>query len=211
MPEPLFSLITPCGVAANLGNLPRIQDSIRFEWVWVWVIVLGGIGPAETAPNEKIKVVTTSRDTSAGHRLRNLGLQHVPKRNSSNYVYFIDDDNIVHPSLWEYLPLYIRSHPHQVYTFAACRHGEHFPGRCEVNRIDTGQFVVERNISSSWHLDYNADGRYIAAKCAKHTHYTIDRQLAYYNFLKRRPKESQAKACLKKLSTLSQPAQDQAV
>ena len=134
---------------------------------------------------QKIKVVTDSIDNTSGNQLRNIALTHVPERITENFVYFIDDDNVVHPSFWLHMPTYIRSHSAKVYTFAACRHGKYFPGICEVNRIDTAQFVVECNVSSFWTRTYNADGIYVASKCNAYGSYEIHQVMAYYNFLRR--------------------------
>lgn len=182
----MFSIVTP--VQTNPQNILCLQSSIDFAHVFVWVIVVGASSalPNEFQPNLLTRVVSAARDSSSGNMLRNVGLQHVPLTPGKlNYVYMLDDDNVIHPRFWSVMPSEIRNKRRRVYTFGTCRFGRYFSGApCTVNHIDTGQFIVSREVASNWTMEYAADGLYISSKCRAHGRKHIPMILAYYNALK---------------------------
>ena len=189
------SIITPCGTPACISNLLAVRNSIRFDFVWTWIVVFGGFEPGESftrhiLPHDKIEYVLAPHDNSSGNALRNAGLAHLQSRqradtDQANYVYYLDDDNVVHPRFWDVVPTQIAvSGQAPVITFEQCRSGTILKGRCKVSYIDTAQFLVAKNISSRWGMSYDADGQYVVSKCKAHRTHHIPRPLACYNALR---------------------------
>ena len=103
------------------------------------------------------------------------------------FVYFLDDDNLVHPDLWRILPLIDKRH---IYSFDTIRgDGNVMKGdNPSVNNIDSSQVLIHSSLIHSlrWepHL-YNADGVFIENVVYLNPHkwvYFAD-TLAYYNKL----------------------------
>lgn len=188
------SIITPCGSPTCISNLLAIKNSIRFDFVWTWIIVFGGLEPGKLCyerilSHGKIDYIMVPHDNSPGHALRNSGLSYLQSRQyndnkSNNYIYYLDDDNIIHPQFWNVVPAQIAaSGQAPIITFQQCRGGTVLEGRCAVNHIDTAQFLVAKNISSKWGMLYNADGYYVTSKCEVYRVHHIARPLACYNAL----------------------------
>jgi hypothetical protein len=107
--------------------------------------------------------------------------------NIDTYVYFLDDDNLIHPSLYHLLDI---ADDKRIYTFDASVNPTAIrPGNnLSISKIDTAQFLADFSIISNirWvpHL-YIADGIFIEA-----CHYVntdkwvyVNNVMSYYNIL----------------------------
>lgn len=91
------TIITPC---CRPQNLPKIFDSIDFNFVNNWIIVYDTSRDRTYTRSftEHPKIIEAECDIGlSGNPQRNLGLKFVSK----GYVYFLDDDNIMHPNFWK--------------------------------------------------------------------------------------------------------------
>ncbi|KAL3897477.1 MAG: hypothetical protein SGPRY_013045, partial [Prymnesium sp.] len=97
---------------------------------------------------------------------RNHALTLIPR----GLVYFLDDDNIVHPSLWTLLPLLEEG---RIYTFdrytpeGRPHPGRHGGGVCAEKRIDSSQFIVDRRLIANHtfgHDHVGEDGRWVGCR-----------------------------------------------
>jgi hypothetical protein len=96
-----LTIITPC---CRPVNLPKLYESINFDSVDKWIIVYD---TSKDRSYNRIftdhpKIIETECDDvgSAGHPQRNFGLNFVSK----GFIYFLDDDNIMHPNFWTVYP-----------------------------------------------------------------------------------------------------------
>jgi predicted O-methyltransferase YrrM len=175
-----ITIITP---SYRLGNLPALKNSINFDYVDEWIIVYDGtkIEPnTKLFENEpKIKEYTYKGDGISGNPQRNYGLSKIS--NEDTLLYYLDDDNIVHPDLYKMLNIIDKN---KMYTFNQTN------GLCGNNiildAIDTAMFICGYKLCKNlgWVADrYNADGIYIT-QCYeqnKKNHVFIDNDLCYYN------------------------------
>jgi hypothetical protein len=96
----MLTIITP-SYRQNL--LPQIKESIRFEQIKEWIIVYD---PTKTYAKKTLFNHPQIRElhipykqpwSRLGNSQRDFALELV----ESGWIYFLDDDNIVHPSFWE--------------------------------------------------------------------------------------------------------------
>lgn len=106
---PLITFITPC---SRPHNLPAVYASLRVRWDRVnrWIIVFDAahIPDARLPPElDDPKIESACFQSAAsvfGNGQRNHALASIVRRRrefESSYLYFLDDDNVVHPELWD--------------------------------------------------------------------------------------------------------------
>lgn len=191
------SIVTPC---CRQAKLETIYQSINFDLIKKWYIVY------DTSKNRsyenvfdhpKIQELECSADGMQGNAQRNFGMELV----EDGFIYFLDDDNIVHPDFWETVPTL---DPNYFYTWDQLRNkngddsdwalfsnetGRILKGDVvKVQRIDTAQFLVPKSLvySLKWKLDdYKADGIFIQSvyDLSPWAHKYIPKVLCHYNYL----------------------------
>jgi hypothetical protein len=182
-----LTIITPC---TRPGNLLRIKDSIPFNYVEEWIIVYDeSVTPnAHLFHDERIKEYGCQGHSISGNIQRNYALDRV----GDTYVYFLDDDTIMHPDMGVFLKTI---EPNHIYTFDQERNSKDFPfteslkgDTIEMFRIDTAMFLIDSALIKNirWTVDeYTADAIFITECYSTHPESWIyvDRTLSYYNYL----------------------------
>lgn len=176
-------IITPC---SRPENLHKIAESINippenYQW---FVVFDMPEKPDKSLIPEKCNFTTCYQYANSvyGHAQRNFILRHI----LGGHVYFIDDDTILHPDLWEN----IKNLDADFISFAQNdKHGNlRLRGdKIEVGHIDSHNFIVSGAISRQFRFQYlyEADGIF-ATQChaaAKTKHY-IPKVLSVYNALR---------------------------
>jgi len=188
--EPIFksqqkiTIITP---SYRVDNLSKIKESIRFEYVDEWIIVYDGNKITENPEffknenNPKIKEYIHTSEGVTGNPQRNYGITQVS--NPETYLYFLDDDNLIHPDLYKLLNILDKN---KTYTF---NQENRLKGdRIEINCIDTAMFLVSYPLCKGivWKKNKKtADGLYILDCFYRNlsAHIFVDNDLCYYNKL----------------------------
>lgn len=186
------TLITP---SVRPHNLLIIFNSINFDYIDEWIIVYDGKvlenNPLLFKDHTKIREYIYSDENSmSGNAQRNYGIDNIS--NKSTYLYFLDDDNIIHPDLYK---LFDKLEPDKIYTFNQRRPNNIYPfvdilngNNIEINNIDTAMFLIDYNLCKDirWiNNKYNADGSYMK-ECFKNNEARwvyVDELLSFYNFL----------------------------
>ena len=185
-----ITIITP---SIRPENLLKIKESINMDYVDEWIIVYDG-KKINKNPNqfssEKIKEYVHSGDGCSGNPQRNFALDQV--QNPDTYVYFLDDDNLVHPNLYEIINTL---EDNKIYTFNQDRPETVFPfttnlkgNKIELCKIDSAMFLVDFKLCKDvrWNpYKYFSDGIYISEIYSQHKDkwVYIDQTLSYYNKL----------------------------
>ena len=182
-----LTIITPC---TRPGNLMRLKESIPFEHVDKWIIVYDeSVTPnAHLFHEERIQEYGCQGHSIAGNIQRNYALNLI----GDTYVYFLDDDTIMHPDMGEFLKTV---EPNHMYTFDQLRNAKEFPftetlkgDSIEMFRIDTAMCLIDSSLIQGirWAVDeYTADAIFITECYSNHPESWIyvDRVLSYYNYL----------------------------
>jgi hypothetical protein len=180
-----ITIITPC---TRPCNLQRIFESINFDYIEEWIIVydFNVLNPSKLENrfnHSKISEYYVGNQQSvSGNYQRNYGLSKIS--NPESYIYFLDDDNLVHPGLYS-IPLT----PGNFYTFDQLRDSKTFEGNTpRPQKIDSAMVLIYYPMVKgiTWNLgEYHADGIYIRdcyLKCINRWIY-INKILCYYNKL----------------------------
>lgn len=184
--EPIFkndqhlTIITP---SYRTQNLQKIKDSMNFDYIDQWIIVYDGTKIEQGFKyfdDPKIKEYTFTGPGISGNPQRNFALDQIE---SAEYLYFLDDDNIVHPELFNFMDT-IESC--KIYTFDQTN--RILGNNVKLNGIDTAMLLIDYSLCKDirWVNDkYEADGIYII-ECYnrnKESHIYIHNNLCYYNKL----------------------------
>ena len=185
-----ITIITP---SIRPDNLLKIKESIQFDYVDQWIIVYDGKKIKENPKlfsSDKIVEYVHTGDGISGNPQRNFALDQIT--NLDTYIYFLDDDNIIHPDLYSILNTL---DDEKIYTFNQERPPDVFPftdnlkgNKIELRKIDSAMFLVHFNLCKEirWHpYKYFSDGIYIVECYSenKDRWVYIDKTLAFYNKL----------------------------
>lgn len=160
-PRAPLVVVTPC---SRPENLQLVRDSLDFTRIEAWHVIYD----TRHAPfvrrfegHPKIVESGCAAEGIAGHQIRNQFLDGIGSSTSTKLVYFLDDDNTVHPSFWS-LDFGVSG----LWTFDM----EYADGSVRrgltpiTNQIDTAQFVFSSDIARGVRYDataYNADGMFV--------------------------------------------------
>ena len=185
--EPIFrnnnkiTIITP---SYRLNNLLEIKKSINFDYVDEWIIVYDGskiINNPKLFEDDKIKeyVYKCNYKGISGNPQRNFALDNIT--NPDTLLYFLDDDNIIHPNLYRLLNIIDNT---KMYSFN--QYNRIKGNNICVNKIDTAMVLIPYKSCENikWILNlYNADGYYIQECYNKNKKKLIyvNNDLCYYN------------------------------
>jgi hypothetical protein len=186
-----ITIITPC---IRPENLIKIKESINFDYVDSWFIIYDGTKiksmPNVLEKNDKIKEYIYVGEGISGNPQRNYALGLI--ENTDTYLYYLDDDNIIHNDLYLLLD---NIESGKMYTFDQARPKNVYPYKevllgdsIEIYNIDTAMFLIDFNLCQdiNWQIEkYNADGYYIkdCYEKNKENWMYVNKTMAYYNKL----------------------------
>jgi len=178
-----LNIITPC---SRPENLLKISESINIpKKNYRWIVVCD----SDSLPNDELIPINCEiyyyKDTNSesGNSQRNYAINMVKE----GYIYFNDDDTLIHPELWEN----IKELTDDFISFIQLdKNGDlRLQGNfISVEHIDSHNFIVNQKIVGDTRFiinKYDADG-YFAEECyEKSINKTyIDRPLSIYNLLR---------------------------
>ena len=186
-------IITP---ASRFKNLKILKKSINFNFIFKWIIIYdGNLIKNYFKQFEKINQIEEfiyfpSINEIQGNGQRNYALDHIKKNYSTEcpFIYFLDDDNIIHPNFYKLISKFQENH---MYTFDQQRTRYILSGiKPKLYYIDQAMFISDFNIVRDIRFNsstYNADGSYIEECYKKNTknHLYINEVGSYYNYLRR--------------------------
>lgn len=182
-----MTIITP---SYRIDKLPRVRDSIDFNYVDEWFIIYDGSKIKEN-PNlfkddihkDKIKEFVCNDPGVFGNSQRNFALNKI-KNDSETFLYFLDDDNIIHEGLYKLLNI---ANKNFFYTF---NQSYRLKGNTlKIGQIDTAMLLISFSVCKyiRWYPhEYGSDGFYFydCYNANLHRHIFVDNDLCYYNALK---------------------------
>ena len=135
---------------------------------------------------DKIKEsIYTEENCSWGNGQRNYAMSMIENKNT--FIYFLDDDNIIHPHFYSFLQD-LNEEP-LIYTFMQDNYGTLSTGdRLYIGGIDTAMFLIHYDLCKNikWDISKNeADGIFFL-DCYHNNekkHKYIEKTLCYYNYL----------------------------
>jgi len=189
-----ITIITPC---SRPENLERMVQSIDFNYIDQWIIVYdqkkveNNVNKFRSHPYSAkiVEYIYTEENCSWGNGQRNYAMSKVENKNT--FLYFLDDDNIIHPNLYTLLQD-INDEP-LLYTFMQDNYGTISTGdRLYISGIDTAMFLIHYDLCKTITWDVSkreADGLFFL-ECYHNNmnkHKYIEKVLCYYNYLHHYP------------------------
>jgi SAM-dependent methyltransferase len=180
-----ITIITP---SIRVNNLPKIKDSINFDYVDEWIIVYDENKITKNPQlfkddkyKNKIKEYVYKGDGISGNPQRNYALTQIS--NPDTYLYYLDDDNAIHSDFYRLLNIL---DDEKIYTFNQT--GRINGNDIQVCRIDSAMALIDYKLCKNikWKpIKYEADGIYISECWEKNKdkHIYIDNNLCYYNYI----------------------------
>lgn len=180
----MLTIITPC---YRQHHLPLMFNSIDFNKITEWIIVYDTTKDRLYQPiyhHPKIREVECNHAGISGNAQRNYGLSLV----KDGFIYFLDDDNIIHPGFWSIVDSFELPY---FYTFNQDRNNKGWilcGNKIQVQWIDTAMYIVHKKHIERvlWKLmEYKADGYFICDVLSinPYFHKYIPKTAAYYNYL----------------------------
>lgn len=199
-------LITPC---TRIKNLSKLKNSINFNKIKKWIIVYNTefVKKKNYFKDNKniIELFHTNIGSIGGNSQRNFVLNFLNKKKNKNFfIYFLDDDNILHKNFYRVVENIYKDQMPLIYTFDQLRKDKmHINNKfryveilkgniIKINHIDTAMFLPNFSLINNirWaKKKYNADGEYIV-KCIKknkNKHRYLPIVGSHYNFLAKNP------------------------
>jgi len=186
--EPIFknknkiTVITPC---SRIENIEKVRNSINLNFIDQWIIVYDNkkiIENPKIFNNEpKITELIHQSEGISGNPQRNFALDYI--KDKSTFIYFLDDDNIIHPDFYRLIPILKTN---KIYTFNQTN--RLIGNKIKLFKIDTAMFLIDYNLCRSlrWKIDkYDADGFYIT-ECYHNNNSSwifVNNNLCYYNYI----------------------------
>lgn len=209
LPDSLLYIITPCSRPEYLVD---IRETLAAGYDWTWIIVYSSNPSQHAFPGADnvyevwpgVEGNYDDEPSTAGNVLRNVGISLVEM--PSSYLYFLDDDNIMHPNFWEIVYPMLKERRSDFVTFDQQRTPQQIlvGPRAELGKIDTAMFVTQRSLvnESRWRVArYDADGCFAEEMQAKASHHAyISHTCAYYNYF-RQNFEGRLRRQLRKVSS----------
>jgi len=165
----MIKIITPC---SRENNLILLFNSINFSCDWYIVFdkthdeAISIIDRDEFSFLDKPWIhVKYTKGGVSGNKQRNLALEEI----SNGWLYFLDDDNLVHPDFFKVADEIISNNNKLKCIFFSQVKNEKGeirgvePNHVRVNFIDQAQFLIERSLIGELRYEqkYEADGIFI--------------------------------------------------
>jgi glycosyltransferase involved in cell wall biosynthesis len=170
-------------------NLEFIAETIPQECEWVVVF-------DKTVKNEHTvenATVIHSQDTGFwGNPNRNIGLEYIKNNfhpSDNDWVYILDDDNVIHPEWWSNIQLHLNSTESIItwgQVWASGQPRTEPTDTPKIATIDTSQYMVRWSVAKNLRFEhiYEADGIYAEEASKLGSVKKLDQYLGYYNFLR---------------------------
>ena len=181
-------------------NAQLIANTVPQECEWVVVF-------DKTVKNEhEIENATTIKSSETGfwgNPNRNIGLEYIKNNlnpTDNDWIYILDDDNIIHPNWWGRVSNYLDEENVAVMTW-----GQVWPtgeprteptNEPKIAKIDTSQYMVRWSVAKNLRFEhiYEADGIYAEEAAKQGKVLMLNEYLGYYNFLRSHKSGSEIRA-----------------
>jgi len=184
--NPKVFIVTP---SRRPFNLNFIKEAVPSECEWVVVF-------DNTVKNDHIvenaNVIRSPHTGFWGNPNRNVGLDFIKENlnpKDSDWIYILDDDNILHPNWWERVKNHLNNDA-SIITWGQLWVNDE--PRTEPTKepkiatIDTSQYIVRWSVAKDLRFEniYEADGIYAEEASKQGKVLMLDEYLGYYNFLR---------------------------
>ena len=177
-----INIITACSRPNNLHTISK-SINIPFEnYRWIVVFDFDTLPDPKLIPENCETYLHKNKESTSGNSQKNFAIELI----SDGYVYFNDDDTVLHKDLWEN----VKELDNDFISFQQLdkRNRVRLTGQVKYQKIDSHNFLLTRELigDSRWILGkYEADGVF-AVECHSKSKnpIIIDKPLSVYNSLR---------------------------
>ena len=178
-----LNIITPCSRPQNLIEISKSINLPEENYRWIVVFDLEELPNKELIPDNCETYCHKNSESISGNAQRNYALDMI----ENGYVYFNDDDTVIHPELWDNIN-YLTEDFISFRQLDKSGFTKMGGNDIRVGGIDTHQFITHKEIigDTRWiHNLHEADGHF-AVECYKksNTKIWLDKYLSIYNLLR---------------------------
>lgn len=178
-----LNIITPCSRPENLYKIAESINIPRENYRWIVVFDLDVLPDSSLIPDKCETYLHKNAKSGWGNSQRNFALDIIKE----GYVYFNDDDTVIHSDLWNN----IKDLTEHFISFSQAEKWGSLRLKGDIvklNYIDSHNFIVKKEVvgESRFIIDrYNADGIF-AEECynKSNSKIFIDKILSVYNLLR---------------------------
>ena len=185
-----INIITPCSRPENLHIIAQSINLPQDQYQWTVIHDADKLPYTSLLPTNAIHTVKKVEVSISGNGQRNRALDII-KTDNDSWIYFNDDDTIIHPDLFQTIAQYQDKdfiHFQQENKDHSVRLKSNV---IEVGQIDSHNFIFKAKLlgDTKWQLDkYDADGYFAKEIYAKSTApLYIEKVLSTYNCLRQTP------------------------
>ena len=156
--KPKIYLITP---SVRKKNLYKIKKKINFNKIFKWIIVydtkiIKDKTKVFSNNNNIIELFHQKKLSVSGNSQRNFALEYLnQKKNKYFYIYFLDDDNIIHENFYKILDKIKFDDKKNIYSFDQYRNGKiHLNNKFKYLKILKGNKIVKGYIDIAMFLPH---------------------------------------------------------
>jgi hypothetical protein len=177
----MINIITPCSRPENLHKIAASINIPKDQYRWIVIFDMDECS-TDLIPTNCLFLYHKDKDSISGNSQRNLAIDLI----DDGYVYFLDDDNILHPDLYDHIK---DLNDDMIYFHQEMNKKDRLgKPKFEIGHIDTACVVIKSELigDTKWKLDvYEADYFFIKDiyNKSKSINY-IPKILCYYNKLK---------------------------
>jgi glycosyltransferase involved in cell wall biosynthesis len=186
-----LNLITPCSRPKNLDEVYKsILPGLKFFNINWYIIFDGNEIKWDKDLSWIHKFTYYDPKSVSGYSQRNFALDKI----SSGYVYFLDDDTVIHPDFFQKMYNLVTALSKKKFGFIFGQQGVNWVRRNTAKnikqcQIDMGQFVLDRELIGDrrFNLIYTDDGRFIEDLYNEFPNkfYIVPDAMSYYNWLRK--------------------------
>lgn len=197
-----LTIISPCSRISNIEHLRyNIIHNDKSQYIFRWLLILdkSKIDQNDSKLQAELKWLDNipgfeyyfynNEGSISGNSQRNFGLSLV----NAGWVYFLDDDNVIHQNYFTQMAKLIRQHPNKKGIITNQVHKDgliRLAASLDIGagKTDTAQFTIHSSLigDTKWiEHDYCADGYFIKELYDKDpdAFLIVNENLSYYNFL----------------------------
>jgi cellulose synthase/poly-beta-1,6-N-acetylglucosamine synthase-like glycosyltransferase len=178
----MIHIVTAC---SRPENLPVITKTIPKECSWI--VCLDAL-VKDNVESNRATVIKSPFTGNTGNMIKNYALDQA-KFDDNDWVYFLDDDNVVHPEWFKEVVGNLNKGDMLVWGQRLKNNRIRLrPVKVpRIKEIDTASYMIKWKALKNFRFHesmYEADGLMAEQVYAKHGCYTIPKYLCYYNFLR---------------------------
>ncbi len=183
-----IAVITACTRPENLEKIHASLGTIPVHWVVV--VDRGVVKDPVAVPDASVHRITVLKEDSDlrlpwhAEAVKNVGIDYVMAHSREDWIYILDDDNLMYPDFVQSVSKYLTGDA-DIVAFSQDRCGGVHQAEFEVGKIDQAQYIVRTACIGDKRIPnhYTGDGLFVTGLSKDKPCRIVQHTLCYYNKL----------------------------